>query len=123
MSLICFVALVSTGATASYCAACVQIKAANTLADLTVDKSVGSKLVDAGGLNTLVELCKRDNGLIMQYTAVAIGNISSSSKRCVCDELRINTPSRPLIARSVVLRNHAFVFSWYYKHSFADERL
>ncbi len=60
-----------------------QIKAANTLADLTVDKSIGSKLVDAGGLNTLVELCKRENGLIMQYTAVAIGNLSSSTKRFV----------------------------------------
>ena len=41
------------------------------------------KLVDAGGINTLVELCKRDNGLIMQYTAVAIGNLSAGSKRYV----------------------------------------
>lgn len=77
-----------------------QIKAANTLADLTVDRSVGQKLVDAGGINTLVELCNRDNGLIMQYTAVAIGNLSSSSKKWVLFLFRSSSCCCPLLTRS-----------------------
>ncbi len=59
-----------------------QIKAANALADLSADREVGVKLVDAGALDTLVELCKRDNGLITEYTAVALGNLAAGSKRC-----------------------------------------
>jgi hypothetical protein len=61
----------------------VQIKAANALADLTVDRAVGSKLVDAGGIDTLVELCRRENGRIMEYCAAALGNLSSGSKTYV----------------------------------------
>lgn len=52
------------------------------------------KLVDAGGINTLVELCNRDNGLILQYTAVALGNLTSGSKRCVSFSFVSLSPSK-----------------------------
>ena len=41
------------------------------------------KLVEAGGIDTLIELCKRDNGLITEYTAVTLGNLSAGSKKYV----------------------------------------